>query len=315
MEYINPINIGRHRLSNNIILAPMAAVNCPAFRMHCTQKGAGHTYTQMIDPDEYNKNPEQGYYRFIDRLSQEKSLTVQVLGSRPEPLSECIQHIEEHADIIDLNLGCAEPEMLKKQYGSFLLKHPEQIKRTINAILNNTNKPVTAKIRSGWESVNALEVGKILEDFGVDALAIHPRTRKQKYTGKADWTIIKDLKEKLNIPIIGNGDIITPTHAKAMFDQTKCDAIMLGRAAIGSPLIFTEVNQFLKTGIIKEITQKEKYTSLKEFSELYKKQHRQRFEELKQHTLWFLKGSPKHLKMKFTKINSLEEFNKRIQDL
>jgi tRNA-dihydrouridine synthase B len=282
-ELFRPVKIGKLRLKNNVFLAPMAAVNCPAFRLLCRKHGAGLTYTQMIDAEAAIRNPATCYDRFLDIQEGERPLGIQLVGSRPEPMKQATEQLEQHADLVDMNMGCSEAEILAKKAGAFFLKHPEQIPRVVSAVTSATNKPVTAKIRSGWDTVNAPQVAKILEDSGVDAIAVHARTRRQMFTGRADWSVIAQVKRSVDIPIIGNGDVTGRTPAETLL--AKCDAVMVGRAAMGNPLVFEQIlNNACRPGVV------QKRTAFMEFTALYKKQKRQRFPELRQHAVWFCKG-------------------------
>lgn len=294
MGYLKPLKIGEVAIPGNLVLAPMAAVNCPAFRALCAMHGASLTYTQMIDADELEGLDE----RFISRFPEESCLSVQLIGSRPDTLKEAVKGVDRFADIIDINLGCAEKGMLGKQSGAFLLKHPEQIGRVVSAVKQATEKPVTAKIRSGWDEVNAVQVARILEKLGVSAVAVHPRTRKQGYTGKADLSVIRQVKDAVRIPVIGNGDVTRPEHVKAMLERTGCDAVMIGRAAMSNPFIFRQTSDFFSKGSYSQSDPKQ--ISL-EFISLYKRQKRQNIAELRQHVSWFYKGRSKDFRRRIEK--------------
>ncbi len=226
----------------------MAGVNCSAFRLICKEHGAGLVYSPMIVINQLVANPEK-ILEIINPLKKERPLTIQLVGSDTKLMEQAVKIIDEYADIIDVNIGCPEKDILALKAGSFFIKHPEQLKKIIPAAINSTNKPVTAKIRTGWDnnSINTVKVVKQLEDYGVSAITIHARTQKQKYTGKADWNEIKKAKENSNIPIIGNGDITKSEDAKKMIKQTKCDFVMIGRAALGNPYLFKQTAIYLET--------------------------------------------------------------------
>lgn len=287
------MRIGKLKLESNTLLAPMAGVNCASFRLLCKEYGAGMVTTPMLVMNQLVANPD----RIIKQacpLDNERPLSIQLVGSDSKLAGKATQLIDEYADAIDINFGCPEKDILALKAGSFFVKHPEQMKKVVAPIINNTNKPVTAKIRIGWDSksINTTQTVKILENMGLDAIAIHGRTTAQKYTGKADWQEIKKAKDNVNIPIIGNGDIFKPGTAKAMIEQTNCDAVMIGRGAIGNPFIFKAVNELLEKGKnIPEPTEEEKIRCFKKFLDHYSKHENMRaFSELKQHAMWFTKG-------------------------
>ncbi len=304
--------IGNVKLENQLVLAPMAAVNCAAFRLLCREAGAGLVSTPMTVANQLVAAPD----KIIERtcfLEEEKPISVQIVGSDSAMMAEATRIIEKHADIIDINLGCPEKEILALKAGSFFVKHPEQIKKAVKPVIDNTNKPVTAKIRIGWDekSINTPEVVRILEDLGVSAIAIHARTKSQKYQGKADWNEIRKAKEIAKVPIIGNGDASKPGSTKAMIEQTKCDFVMIGRGAIGNPLLFKRCLALLETGKnIPETTESEQKKEFMKFLEYYKKYENTRsFSELKQQAMWFTTGirSAKSLRLKLMNAKDVEE--------
>jgi tRNA-dihydrouridine synthase B len=290
--------IGNVKLENQLILAPMAAVNCSAFRLLCKEYGAGLITTQMfhcnIISTVYNEDKPK-FERLLGINKEEKPLSIQIVGSDKEKIKESTLILNDYADIIDFNLGCPDKDILASKAGSFFSKHPEQIPKVIKPIIENSKKPVTAKIRLGWDekTITLFEQIKILNDLGVSAIAIHGRTAKQGYQGKANWGLIKQAKEKSNIPIIGNGDIFKPGNAKAMLDQTKCDFVMIGRGSLGNPFIFEKTNYLLKTGKNKpEPTKEEKQKAFLRFAELYKNAPAQfSISEFKNHAMWFTKST------------------------
>lgn len=281
------------RLKSKAILAPMAGVNCTAFRLLCREYGAAMVSTPMIVANQVVANPEKIIARTCF-LKKEKPISVQLLGSDKKIMADATKLVEPYADVIDVNLGCPEKDALALKAGAFFVKHPEQIHKAVSPVISATNKPVTAKIRIGWDekSIKTLEIVKILEDLGVDAIVIHARTKKQKYAGKANLSEIKKAKEKANVPIIGNGDIFKPGSAKAMIDFTGCDYVMIGRGSMGNPFLFSRINSLLEKGKnIPEPSEKEKFDSLLKFFDYYKKYENMRsFTELRQHAMWFTKG-------------------------
>ncbi len=313
MLYSSPyMKIGNVKLESKTILAPMAGVNCTAFRLLCKEHGAGLVTTPMLVINQIVANKD----KILEQtclLKQEKPISIQLVGSDSQLAGEATEIIDEYADIIDINFGCPEKDILALKAGSFFVKHPEQMKKVVVPIINSTNKPVTAKIRLGWDdkSIRTVEIAKLLEDFGVSAIAIHGRTKEQKYTGKANWDEIKKAKEAVNIPVIGNGDIFKPGDAKAMLEHTGCDAVMVGRGAIGNPFIFGRINALLeKRENISEITEQDKIACFKKFLEYYKKYEKMRaFSELRQHAMWFTTGmkGAKRLRNDIMRVQSVDE--------
>ena len=234
------MQIGSFCPKNNVFLAPMLAVNCPAFLKLCVNYGAGLVYTQFIDSDEYvadpNKFKDKNRYIFENKLDIHP-IAVQIIGSKKENLLALMKELDGKVEVIDINLGCPLPEQLAKKAGVFFMKHPEFIEKVFSDILPQIKTPVTAKIRGGWddEHTNAVEVCKILEKVGFAAVAVHARSGKKGYSGKNDWELIKKCKEAVKIPVIGSGDITKPGHAKYYLERKYCDAVMIGREAQKNP--------------------------------------------------------------------------------
>lgn len=282
------MKIGKVKLENNLILAPMLGVNCNAFRLQCRKHGAGLVTTAMIHPDSlFNQESK------LDILKQERPVAAQIVGKSPKDMARAASILEKEADIIDINLGCPDKDVLSNQAGAFLTKHIDQMEKMVSKVISSVNCTVTAKIRAGWDakSINAVEVAKLLEDLGVDAITVHGRTRKQGYTGKADWKIIKQVKDSVEVPVIGNGDVFKPEDYQSILQKTNVDFVMIGRGAIGNPLIFENCLKYSKG--IKPV-QKNLEMAHKlflEFFDYYEKYSaRESFTEIRQHAMWFLKG-------------------------
>lgn len=248
------MNIGKLKLKNNIFLAPLAGISDLPFRLLCSEKGAGLVYTEMVSAKAiaYNNEKTLG---LLKRSPEIETVGVQLFGRDPKMISESAKRIDaEDIALFDINMGCPVPKIVKNGEGSALMKEPMLIGKIIESMVKAVDKPVTIKIRTGFdpEHINAIEIGKIAEASGASAIGIHGRTREQYYGGKADWDTIKKLKEAISIPIIGNGDVFSAIDAKHMLEITKCDGIMIGRGARGNPWIFSEILTFLETGIIPE---------------------------------------------------------------
>ena len=247
---MSKLTIGNVVLDNRVILAPMAGITDLPFRLLCREQGAGLICMEMVSAKAifyHNKNTEE----LMEIHPDEKPVSLQLFGSDPDIISEMAKQIEDRPfDILDLNMGCPVPKVVNNREGSALMKDPRLVEEILTKLVKAINKPVTVKIRKGFddEHVNAVEIARIAESCGVAAIAVHGRTRQQYYSGKADWDIIAAVKDAVSIPVIGNGDVDSPDAAAAMLAHTGCDGVMIGRAAQGNPWIFREVVHFLETG-------------------------------------------------------------------
>ena len=243
------MKIGSLELKNNVFLAPMAGVTDMPFRVICSEMGCGLVYSEMVSAKGLmygSKNTE----KLLSVDKRERPIAVQLFGSSPEILGKMAKSLEDAAiDIIDVNMGCPAPKIVKNGEGSALMKTPALVGEIVRSVVESQKKPVTVKFRKGFDdgSINAVEIAEIAEANGASAVAVDGRTREQYYSGKADWDIIKEVKKSVSIPVIGNGDVFSPQDAENLFDYTGCDAVMIGRGAQGNPWIFRRITKYLET--------------------------------------------------------------------
>ncbi|WP_434564646.1 tRNA dihydrouridine synthase DusB [Thermoanaerobacterium thermosaccharolyticum] len=305
--------IGDVEIKNNVFLAPMAGVTDKPYRLICKDMGCGFAYTEMVSAKGLYYGSENT--EFLTDIDDEENVALQIFGSDPYIMGEIAKRLNtSNAKTIDINMGCPTQKIVKNGDGSALMMHPDVAENVIKAVVKNSIKPVTIKIRKGWDDdhINAVEIAKMAENCGVKAVAVHGRTREQFYSGNADWDIIKKVKDNLKIPVIGNGDVFSPEDAKRMIDETGCDAVMVGRGAEGNPWIFKRILHYLNTGeILPEPTVSEKIDMiLRHFDMMieYKGEHIGIL-EMRKHIAWYLKGirgSSKIKQMVFTMSNYKE---------
>lgn len=309
---ITPLQIGNVTLENNLILAPMAGVTDLPFRLLCKEKGAGLLCMEMVSAKAIlykNKNTQA----LLEIDPQENPVSLQLFGSDPDIISQIAHEIEERPfDILDINMGCPVPKIVNNGEGSALMKNPVLAGKIIEKTVKAIQKPVTVKIRKGFddEHVNAVEMARVAQESGAAAVAVHGRTREQYYSGKADWDIIRQVKEAVSIPVIGNGDLLTAEDVIAMKEQTGCDGFMIGRGAQGNPWIFEQILHYFRTG------EKLSKPSAEEVTDMILRHAKMMLEfkgeytgirEIRKHAAWYTAGYPNSAKLRVA-INAVESY-------
>lgn len=309
--------IGNVKINNRVVFAPMAGISNESFRSIIKEMGAGLIYTEMVSTMGivYNSKNTMDLLRINNN---ERPISIQIFGSDIDSFVKAARFVEENykPDIIDINMGCPVPKVaIKSQAGSGLLKNPEKIYEIVSSVVQNVHIPVTVKIRAGWdnETINCVEVAKIIEKAGASAIALHPRTRVQGYSGKANWELIKQVKESVTIPVIGNGDITTIYEAKKMLDETGCDAIMVGRATLGNPWFIKECVEYIKNNkVIEKPTYTQRINMLIKHYQLLKANTNERkaILDIKTPGLYYLKYIPgtKELKKELSLCKNENDF-------
>ncbi|EQK46419.1 MULTISPECIES: tRNA dihydrouridine synthase DusB [Paraclostridium] len=315
------MKIGNVTLDNKVFLSPMAGVTDLPFRLICKEQDCGMLYTEMINAKALCYD-DQNTKKMLKIEEEEHPVAVQIFGSDPAFMGGAAEILNEYPnEILDINMGCPAPKVIKNGDGSALMKNPKLAEEVLKSVVKNSKKPVTLKIRKGWDdnNINAVEIAKIAEASGISALAIHGRTREQYYSGKADWDIIAKIKESINIPVIGNGDVFEVEDAINMINKTNCDAIMIGRGAQGNPWIFKRINHYMKTGeILPEPTGEEKINTALKHLKLAIDEHGEyvAVREMRKHIAWYLKGlrGSARLRDEINKIESYEEVVNKLRD-
>lgn len=304
------LRIGNVELENNLILAPMAGVTDLPFRLLCKEQGCGLLCMEMVSAKaiQYNNKNTRA---LLEIDARENPVSLQLFGSDADIMERIAVQIEELPfDILDINMGCPVPKVVNNGEGSALMKRPELVREIVTRVSRAISKPVTVKIRKGFDEdcVNAVEIAKIAEDSGAAAVAVHGRTRAQYYSGEADWDIIRQVKDALSIPVIGNGDITTSQSAKKMLLETGCDGIMIGRAVRGNPWLFAQVRHYLETGeLLERPTFAEVRKTIEKHAQLMIacKGEYIALREMRKHVAWYTAGYPHSAKIR-GKCNEIE---------
>lgn len=305
------MNIGEVKLDNNVFLAPMAGITDISFRLICKEMGAGLLYTEMISAKGlYYKDKKTEEFTLTDE--RERPVAIQIFGSDPNIMAEVVEeqiNERDNIDIIDINMGCPAPKIVKNGDGSALLKDPLLVGKIVHEVVRVSNKPVTVKIRKGWDSssVNAVEIAKIVEREGASAITVHGRTRDMYYSGEADWDIIGEVKANVSIPVIGNGDIFTPEDGLKMIEYTNCDGIMVGRGVKGNPWLIQNILSLMNRRDIYNPNYEDKIRKAIEHLELHCnfKDERIAVKEMRKHISWYIKGIKGSAQIK-NEINTIE---------
>lgn len=311
------LKIGNVELANPYILAPMAGVTDLPFRLLCKEQGAGLLCMEMISAKaiQYNNKNTRA---LLEIHPEEEPVSLQLFGSDPEVISEIAKRIEELPfAILDINMGCPVPKIVRNGEGSALMNQPKLVHEIVSKTVKAIQKPVTVKIRKGFndESINAVEIAKIIEDAGAAAVAVHGRTREQYYSGKADWDIIRQVKEAVSIPVIGNGDVVSGESALAMMRETGCDGVMIGRGAQGNPWIFSELVEYEKTGVMPERPSNEELKAMMLRHARLQIQYKGEYigiREMRKHVSWYTTGLKNAAKLR-GEINAVESYAEMVE--
>ena len=318
---LSKLKIGNVKLNNNIILGPMAGLTDRPFRVVCEKYNPGLVVTEMVSAKALMYNDDKTKL-LLNTEEEDSKIAAQIFGSDAESIGFAAKYISDlgRFDILDINMGCPAPKVVKNGDGSRLLLNLDKVREVAKAAVDNSELPVTVKLRKGWDNdhIVAVEAAKILEEVGVSAITIHGRTRSEFYSGIADWDIIKQVKEAVNIPVIGNGDVDSPEKAKEMFEYTGCDGIMISRASLGRPWIFEEVQNFLSGKENIEVSNEDKLKTILQHIDLEIKDKGEYtgIREMRKHICFYLKGMPNasEIRNEINHLEDREEIEKRLKE-
>ena len=316
--YLKKLKIGNLELENNLILAPMAGVTDLPFRSICKEFGPALVCTEMVSSKAIFHDDSKTKM-LLNTEGEKRPISMQIFGSDEETMGYAAKYISNLADIVDINMGCPAPKVVKNGDGSKLLLDEKTAEKVISAVVKNSTKPVTLKLRKGWDSehIVAVQYAQMAEKLGVSAITIHGRTRAEMYSGKADLNIIKKVKESVKIPVIGNGDIVDEESAKEMFEKTGVNGIMIGRGTFGNPWIFEKILHYLETGEkLPEVSNQEKLRVIKKHFELEleNKPEITAIREMRKHVAWYTKNMQNSNEFR-KKINYIEDKNELMEEI
>ncbi|MBT4539175.1 tRNA dihydrouridine synthase DusB [Candidatus Woesearchaeota archaeon] len=305
------------KFQSKAFLAPMAGLSDPALRLLCKELGAGLVVTEFKSIHAVTAK-QKDITKFIEFSPKERPLSVQLFGSDLTKLKQAVKIVEPHFDIIDYNMGCPSPHITQQMACSALLREPELTRKILRTMVQSTKKPISLKIRAGVTSSDKWkEIALIAEEEGVQMITLHPRTVKQGYSGKSDWKLIKELKQLVKIPVVGNGDIETPEDAKRMLDETGCDYVMIGRAAAKNPFIFQQINHFLETGKYREVSDKRRIHAFFKYLDYTKNYPTIKFANIRMQAMNFTKGmvGGKIIRGRLLHVKTIENIKALMEDM
>jgi len=300
------------KFKSKVFLAPMADVTDAAFRILCSKYGAGLTYTEMISSTALARKGEN---KLFDVQACEKPIAIQLMGNNLEDISKAVKLVQDRVDLIDFNMGCPMKKIVNAGCGAALMQNPLLVKKIVNTLVKSSTKPISIKIRSGWDNknINALKIAKIIEKEGASMITIHPKTKSQVRSGIADWSLIKSIKENISIPVVGNGEVWNIQDIERMFSETKCNYVMIGRAASKNPYIFKQYNDYLKKG---KFSVRNNFDMINDYLKLAEK-YKTNFNYVKGHVLYMSKGVEGSVKLRdqISKSKNIKEIKKIVKPI